>query len=63
MLAPSILSVRDRKNHAVEIVRLVDPEKDAAKKWHGDIKEAQFVMEGGGGLQTGDPVKLDVDED
>jgi RND family efflux transporter MFP subunit len=57
------LGVRDRKNHAVEIVRLIDPEKDPAKKWHGELKDAQFVMEGAAGLQTGDPVKLDVDED
>jgi RND family efflux transporter MFP subunit len=57
------LGVRDRKNHAVEIVRLIDTEKDPAKKWKGDIKDAQFVMEGAAGLQTGDPVKLDVDED
>ncbi len=32
------LGVRDRKNRAIEIVRLIDPEKDPAKKWHGDLK-------------------------
>jgi RND family efflux transporter MFP subunit len=57
------LGVRDRKNHAVEIIRLTDPEKDAAKKWKGDLKEAQFVVEGGAGLQTGDTLKLEADED
>jgi len=57
------LGVRDRRNHAVEIVRLTDPNTEAGKKWHGDVKDAQFVLEGGTGLQTGDAVKLDVDED
>jgi RND family efflux transporter MFP subunit len=57
------LGVRDRKNHAVQIVRLIDSEKDPEKKWHGNLKDAQFVMEGAAGLQTGDPVKLDVDEE
>ncbi len=57
------LGMRDRRNHAIEIVRLTDPETEAEKKWHGELKDAQFVTEGGAGLQTGDPVKLDVDED
>ncbi len=57
------LGIRDRSNHQVEIVRLIDPEKDPAKKWQGDIKDAQFVVEGGAGLQTGDSVKLEVDND
>lgn len=57
------LGIRDRSNHQVEIVRLIDPEKDPAKKWQGDIKEAQFVVEGGAGLQTGDNVKLEVETD
>jgi RND family efflux transporter MFP subunit len=52
-----VLGVRDRISHRVEIVRLVDPETDAAKKWKGDIKAALFVVEGGAGLQTGDAVK------
>ncbi len=55
------LGVRDRTLHQVEILRLIDPEKDPAKKWQGDIKEAVFVVEGGAGLQTGDSVKLDVE--
>ena len=57
------LGIRDRSNHQVEIVRLIDPEKDPAKKWQGDIKDAQFVVEGGAGLQTGDNVKLEVEGD
>jgi multidrug efflux pump subunit AcrA (membrane-fusion protein) len=57
------LSLRDRTLHLVQILRLIDPEKDPEKKWKGDMKEAQFVVEGGQGLQTGDAVKLDVGDD
>jgi multidrug efflux pump subunit AcrA (membrane-fusion protein) len=57
------LGVRDRTLHRVEILRLIDPEKDADKKWKGDLKEAQFVVEGGLGLQSGDNVKLDAGDD
>jgi RND family efflux transporter MFP subunit len=57
------LGVRDRRNHAVEILRLSDAGTESANKWHGDIKETQFVVEGGAGLQTGDALKLDVDEE
>ena len=57
------LGMRDRVLHQVEILRLIDPEKDPDKKWKGDIKEAQFVVEGGQGLQTGDAVKLDTGDD
>jgi RND family efflux transporter MFP subunit len=57
------LGVRDRRNHAIEIVRLTDPSTESGKKWQGDVKDAQFVVEGGTGLQTGDTVKLDVEEE
>jgi len=57
------LGVRDRTLHQVEILRLEDPEKDAAKRWAGDVKDALFVVEGGQGLQTGDAVKLEVEAD
>jgi multidrug efflux pump subunit AcrA (membrane-fusion protein) len=57
------LGVRDRVLHQVEILRLIDPEKDPAKKWRGELKEALFIVEGGQGLQTGDSVKLDVETD
>src|SRR5262249_53943406 len=57
------LGIRDRTLHQVELVRLIDPEKDPAKKWHGTIKDALFVVEGGAGLQTGDAVKLEVEND
>src|SRR5207237_585719 len=58
-----VLGVRDRTLHQVEIVALEDPEKDPAKKWKGDPKDALFVVEGGQGLQTGDAVKLEVEGD
>ncbi|HLW67784.1 MAG TPA: HlyD family efflux transporter periplasmic adaptor subunit [Gemmataceae bacterium] len=59
----AVVGIRDRTLHQIEIVRLEDPEKDPGKKWTGDVKDAHFVVAGGNGLQTGDTVKLDVDED
>jgi RND family efflux transporter MFP subunit len=53
------IGIRDRVLKQVEIVSLVDPEK----KWHGDIEHAQIVVEKGQGLQTGDAVKLEEEED
>ncbi len=53
------LGVRDRTLHQIEILRLTDPEN----KWHGDLKEAQFIVTGLQGLQTGDAVKLEADDD
>ena len=58
-----VLGTRDRTLHQIEIVALEDPEKDPAKKWKGEIKDAMFVVEGGLGLQTGDAVKLDIEAD
>jgi RND family efflux transporter MFP subunit len=58
-----VLGLRDRTLHQIEIVRLEDPEKDPAKRWSGEVKDALFVVEGGHGLQTGDPVKLEVEVD
>jgi RND family efflux transporter MFP subunit len=58
-----VLGARDRSLHQVEIVSLEDPEKDPAKRWKGDPKDALFVVEGGQGLQTGDAVKLDTEAD
>jgi hypothetical protein len=57
------LGVRDRILHQVEILQLTDTEKDPAKKWQGNVKDALFVVEGGAGLQTGDAVKLEVEGD
>lgn len=58
-----VLGVRDQTLRQVEIVGLEDPEKDPEKKWHGTIKDALFVVQGGQGLQTGDAVKFEADED
>jgi RND family efflux transporter MFP subunit len=57
------LGLRDRTNHQVEIVGLEDPDKEAKVKWQGEVKDAQFVVEGGLGLQTGDKVKLEAADD
>jgi multidrug efflux pump subunit AcrA (membrane-fusion protein) len=59
----AVLGMRDRKNHQVEIVRLEDPDKESKKKWTGEVKDQQFVVEKGLGLQTGDKVKLEVEEE
>jgi RND family efflux transporter MFP subunit len=55
----AVLGVRDRVLRQVEIVRLEDPEK----KWKGDLESAKIVVEKGQGLQTGDPVRLEEEED
>jgi RND family efflux transporter MFP subunit len=55
----AVTGVRDRVLHQVEIVRLEDPEK----KWHGDLEQALVVVEKGQGLQTGDAVKLEEEEE
>jgi RND family efflux transporter MFP subunit len=55
----AIIGVRDRVKKQVEVLRLEDPEK----KWHGDLKTAVIVVEKGQGLQTGDAIKLEMDED
>jgi multidrug efflux pump subunit AcrA (membrane-fusion protein) len=57
------LGVRDRILHQIEIVRLEDTAEDVAKRWHGEVKDALFVVKGGQGLQTGDAVKLEVEEE
>jgi len=56
-----VLGVRDRNLHQVEIVSVEDTETDPKKKWHGEVKDALFIVEGGQGLQSGDAVKLDVE--
>ncbi len=53
------IGMRDRVLGYVEIVRLYDDET----KWHGDLEHALIVIEKGQGLQTGDAVKLDEEED
>jgi hypothetical protein len=54
----AILGVRDRVLRQVEIVRLEDPEK----KWQGNLESAQIIVEKGGGIQTGDVVRLEEEE-
>jgi RND family efflux transporter MFP subunit len=53
------IGVRDRLLHQVEIVSL----EDVDKKWRGDLEHALIVIEKGQGLQTGDAVKLDEEEE
>jgi multidrug efflux pump subunit AcrA (membrane-fusion protein) len=53
------IGARDRVLKSVEIVRLYDDEK----KWRGDLEHALIVIAKGQGLQTGDAVKLEVEDD
>jgi RND family efflux transporter MFP subunit len=55
----AILGVRDRVLRQVEVLRLEDPEK----KWQGDLEHALVVVEKGQGVQTGDAVRLEEEED
>jgi multidrug efflux pump subunit AcrA (membrane-fusion protein) len=55
----AVVGYRDRVLHQVEIVRLEDKEK----KWKGSIDQALFVIEKGEGLQTGDDVKLEEEDE
>jgi RND family efflux transporter MFP subunit len=55
----AVIGIRDRVLHQVELLRIEDPEK----KWQGDVESALIVTEKGQGLQTGDRVKLQVDDD
>jgi RND family efflux transporter MFP subunit len=53
------IGIRDRILNLVEIVGLKDPEK----KWHGSLETAKFVIEKGQGLKTGDPIRLEEEEE
>jgi RND family efflux transporter MFP subunit len=55
----AVIGTRDRVLKQVEVLRVEDPEK----KWQGDLEHALFVVEKGQGVQTGDAVKLEVEED
>jgi RND family efflux transporter MFP subunit len=55
----AVIGRRDRLLNQVEIVRLEDPEK----KWHGDLEHSLIVIAKGQGLQTGDSVKLEEEDD
>jgi RND family efflux transporter MFP subunit len=53
------VGVRDRVLGQVEILELQDPEK----KWKGDLESALVVVEKGAGVQTGDAVRLEEEDD
>jgi membrane fusion protein (multidrug efflux system) len=53
------VGVRDRRWHVVEILGLEDPEK----KEKVPLEDALFVVKGGHGLRTDDPVKLEEEEE
>jgi RND family efflux transporter MFP subunit len=55
----AVIGVRDRVLKQVEILRLEDPDK----KWKGDLETAMIVVEKGNGVQTGDAIRLEVDDD
>jgi RND family efflux transporter MFP subunit len=55
----AVVGMRDRLLHQVEVVRLEDPDK----KWRGDLEHALIVVAKGQGLQTGDDVKLEEEDD
>ena len=59
----AITGVHDRVLRQVEIIRLEDPEPDAKKRWKGNLENAMFIVAKGQGLQTGDVVKLEQDEE
>ena len=52
--------IRDRNLHAVEVLRLEDPEKKGQVPLDNSL---QFVIKGAQGLQTGDTVKVEKEED
>jgi RND family efflux transporter MFP subunit len=53
------VGIRDRILHLVEILGLDDPEK----KWQGSLDTAKFVTEKGQGLKTGDPIRLEEEDE
>jgi RND family efflux transporter MFP subunit len=59
----AITGVHDRVLKQIEIIRLEDPEPDPKKRWKGNLENAVFIVAKGQGLQTGDAVKLEQDED
>jgi RND family efflux transporter MFP subunit len=55
----AVIGIRDRVLKQVEIVRL----EDTDKKWKGNLETALVIVEKGRGLQTGDAIRLEVEED
>jgi RND family efflux transporter MFP subunit len=56
----AIIGIRDRRWHVVEILRLEDPKK---KEEVPLDDQTQFVIKGGNGLEDGDRVKKEAEED
>src|SRR5262249_9927021 len=56
----AIIGIRDRRWHVVELLGLEDPKKKEQVPINDQL---QFVVKGGHGLEDGDKVKLEVDED
>ena len=59
----AITGVHDRVLHQIEIISLEDPEPDPKKRWHGTLETTKFIVTKGQGLQTGDAVKFEQDDD
>lgn len=59
----ALLGVRDRNWHVVEILKLVDLEKEPDKRVELPVQDALIVVEGGHGLHDDDIVKLDEGDD
>jgi hypothetical protein len=56
------LGIRDRKHHLVEVVRVVDA-KAEDKAPTIDLTKVPFILDGGQGIQSGDAVKLEADDE
>jgi hypothetical protein len=56
----AVVGVRDRRLHAVELLRLEDPEKKTEVPFDDNT---WFVTKGKNGLETGDVVKLEQEEE
>ena len=62
-LLGAIVGIHDRVLHQEEVLRLEDHEPDPKKRWKGTLETSMFVTQKGQGLQTGDVVKLEADEE
>jgi hypothetical protein len=56
----AIIGIRNRQWHVVEILGIEDPKKKEQVPLDADV---EFVVKGGNGLEDGDKVKKEVDED
>ena len=55
----AVVGVHDRVLKQVGLVGLEDPEGS----WKGDLDKVLFITKKGQGLQTGDPVRLEEEDD